>query len=99
MWLLNKGRTTISVKLPSDKIIGDKDLEMMLDMDNTSCNKGIKDIKIMLFRRLVVRNKEQEIHEETKNILDKTKNMLDITNLTAQHPVGNEAFQTFTEDS
>jgi hypothetical protein len=59
LWLLNKGRTIVTVKLPSDNIIGDKDLEMLVDMDNTSCNKGLKDIRIMLFRRLTVRNKEQ----------------------------------------
>jgi hypothetical protein len=60
LWLLNKGRTIVTVKLPSDNIVGDKDLEMHVDMDNTSCNKGLKDIRIMLFRRLTVRNMEQK---------------------------------------
>ena len=48
----------MTVKLSSDSIIGNKDIEMELDMDNTSCNKGLKDIKINLFRTLTVRNKE-----------------------------------------
>ena len=56
----------MTVKLSSDSIIGNKDIEMELDMDNTSCNKGLKDIKINLFRTLTVRNKEQKKQEETK---------------------------------
>ena len=66
LFLLNKGKTVVTVKLPSDSIIGNKDIEMELDMDNSSCNKGLKDIKINLFRSLTVRNKEQKKQEERK---------------------------------
>ena len=47
LWLLSKGRTVISLKLPTAAaLMGDKDLELHLDMDNSSCNKGLKDIRI-----------------------------------------------------
>ena len=66
LFLLSKGRTVVTVKLPSDSIMGNKDIEMELDMDNSLCNKGLKDIKINLFRSLTVRNKEEKKQEERK---------------------------------
>ena len=68
LWLLNKGKTMIRVKLPSDNIIADKDLVMELDMDNSGCNKGVKNVKIMLYRELSVRNMEPKQEEEVKGL-------------------------------
>ena len=68
LWLLSKGKTVVKVKLPSESIIGDKDLEMELDMDNSACKTGLKDVKIMLYRELTVRNREYK-EEETKGLL------------------------------
>ena len=66
LFLLNKGMTVVTVKQPSESIVGNKDIEMEFDMDNSSCNKGLKDIKINLFRSLTVRNKEEKKQEERK---------------------------------
>lgn len=54
-------------------------------IDNSKCKHGLKSLNIKLFRELVVRNQERGLEEEKKGDAEELK-------------VGNEAFQTFTEE-
>ena len=67
------------MKFPSESIVGDQDLEMELDMNNSECNKGLKDVKMMIVRDLTVRNREykqEEGEEESKGLMQVGKGIL-----------------------
>ena len=51
---------------------------MELDMNNSDCNKGLKDVKMMIVRDLTVRNREykQEDVEESKGLMQVGKGIL-----------------------
>lgn len=56
-------------------------------IDNSKCKHGLKALQIKLFRELTVRNQEREVdHENAKK------------NESEMPKVGNEAFQSFTEE-